>query len=169
MLAWWPVRRIALPRAPLGISHFVCIIQRPYGIEKVPHLEDEQEVFWAIGTVQKKARMKEHSQGRASLRYQLEQYEVDWLLKRVRRFFQENQWCPGNDIIVLEQQDHNKFRLAVFVKGEWVSAVYHRRYCIFVTFLPPEGLDDLALPATHDNDTEVPSPSRVETHTGVHL
>lgn len=107
--------------------------------------------------------MDGHSRGRASRRYQLEQYEVDWLLKRVRRFFNEGQQCPGNDIVVLEQQDYNRFRLAIFMNGEWIAAVYHRRYYVFITFLPPEVLDDLTLPAVPDHDTEVPGPSRRET------
>ena len=93
----------------------------------------------------RKRRLDAHSRKRAAERYQLEQHEVDLVRKRVRRFFQENQRCPGNDIVVLKHQSHNRVRLAIFVKGEWVAAVYHRRYYVFVTFLPPEALDSTLL------------------------
>lgn len=110
----------------------------------------------------KKARMDAHSRERALERYQLEQHVVDLLRKRVRRFFQEGRQCTNNDISVLEQQSVNKFRLVMFTRGEWVHVVYHTRYCVFVTFLPPE---EFVIP--HDHDTEVPGPDRRETSEGV--
>lgn len=117
----------------------------------------------------RKMRLKKHSQRRASERYQLEQHVVDLLRKRVRRFFQEGQQCPGNDMVVIEQQSYNKFRLMLLVSGEWVHVVYHLRYHVFVTFLPPE---EFAIPdsqAASDHDTEVPGPDRRGTSIGAQL
>jgi hypothetical protein len=58
----------------------------------------------------------------------------------VRRFFYEGEQCHNDDIQVIERESHNKVRLAIFAKGEWIAVVYHIRYCAFVTFLPPEVL-----------------------------
>ena len=102
-----------------------------------------------------KKRLNAHSRKRASERYQLEQHEVDLVRKRVRRFFREGRQCHNKDIIVLQNQSHNRVRLAVLVNGEWVHAMYHTRYYVFITFLPAETIDELNIPSAHARNRAV--------------
>ncbi len=107
----------------------------------------KRETFVSRRHVADKKRLDAHSRERAYMRYQLEQHEIDLVRKRVRRFFREGRQCHNKDIVVLQDQSHHRVRIAILVNGEWVHAVYHIRYCLFVTFLPFETVNELNLPS----------------------